>query len=112
LEGQLAADDGDGPADAGPAPIDLRAGDDARWIVLAGAARGPVVIDGIEERDDLPVHVERVRHVHVAAQRAAHPLTEDRLAVSGWTVEEHGLAGVHRRSEPLENGIADDQMRE
>ncbi len=71
-----------------------------------------LVVDRIEHRDDVAVDVDRVRHVHVAAERAAQAFGDHGLAVSGRAVEEHRLAGVDRRAELLEHLVADDQVRE
>ncbi len=68
--------------------------------------------DRVVDGHDVAVHVERVRHVHIAADRAAHAFGNHRLAVSRGSVEEHGLAGVDRRAEVLEHVVVDDEVRE
>ena len=68
-----------------------------------------LVSDRVVHRDDLAVDVDRVRHVHVAAERPAHAFGDHRLAVAGRAVEEHRLAGVDRRAELLEHLVADDE---
>jgi hypothetical protein len=83
-------------------------GDDARRIRF-GLER--FVRNRVEHRDRAAVDVDRVRDEHLAADRAAHPFGNHRLAVAGSTVEEDRLAGVHRRPELLENRVGDDQVR-
>ena len=52
---------------------------------------------------DLAVDVDRVRDVHVGAERPADALGDDGLAVAGRAVEEQRLARVHRRPELVEH---------
>ena len=84
-------------------------------LALLGGRRVVVqrdVADRIEHRDDVAVHVDRVRDVHVAADRRAHAFGQHGLAVSGRPVEKHGLAGVDRGPELLEHRVVHDQVLE
>ena len=109
VERQLAADDDDRPADADPAPIARHTADDAGGFHVVFER---LVADRVVDGHDVAVHVDRVRHVHIATERAAHAFGNHRLAVAGRSVEEHGLAGVDRRAEVLEHVVVDDEMRE
>ena len=70
------------------------------------------MVDRIEQRDRLAVDVDGERHVHVAAERRAHPFRDHGLAVPGRAVQEYRFARVDRRPELLEHVVADDEMRE
>ena len=70
------------------------------------------MVDRVEHGDDVAVDVERVRHVHLAADGAAHAVGDHRLAVAGRAVEEHGLVRVDRGAELLEDVIGNHQVRE
>ena len=109
VERQLAADDNDGTADTNPAPVARGLGDQAgRTAVIVER----LVVDRVVHRDDVPVHLDRVRHEHVAADRAPEALGDDALAVPRRAVEKDRLVGVDRRPELLEHAVADDEVRE
>ena len=108
VERELAAGDDDGPADADPAAIARRRGDEDRLVVRLVQL---LVVDRIEHGDDVAVHVDRVRHVHLAADRAAEPLGDHRLAVPGLSVQKQGLVRVDGGPELLEDAFPNDQVR-
>ena len=84
----------------------------AMRLVVSASVFERFVVDRVEHRDEVPVDLDRVRHVHVAAEGASHALGDHGLAVTGRAVEEHRLARVDRRAELLEDVVADDEMRE
>src|SRR5262245_47205813 len=109
VERQLAADDDDRTLDADPPAVARRGGKQTRHLDVQLER---LVVDWIAHRHHVPVDVDRMRDVHVAAERAAHAFRQHRLAVSGRSVEKHALAHVHGRAELLEDVVADDQMLE
>ena len=109
IERQLAADHHHRTADAHPPSIALRAEDHARRGRVALALER-FVRDRIEHGDRMPIDVDRVRQVHVAAQRAPHAFREHRFAVSGRPVEKDRLARVHGRAELLDHLVANDEV--
>ena len=70
------------------------------------------MVDRVVQRDGLSIDVERVRQIHVAAERPPHALRDDRLAVSRRPVQEDRFAGVDGGAKPIEHLVLDDQMRE
>ena len=101
IERQLAAHHDDRTPDAHPAAVARRRGNDAGRVRLVLVE--PLVVDRVEHRDDVPVDVDGVRHVHVAADRPAEAFGNHRLAVAGRPVEEERLVGVGGRPELLEH---------
>ena len=71
-----------------------------------------LVVDRVVHRDQVAVDLDRVRHVHVAADGSSEALRDHRLAVARRAVEEQRLAGVDRGPELLEDVVADDEVRE
>ncbi|MBI2297527.1 MAG: hypothetical protein HYU66_01015 [Armatimonadetes bacterium] len=92
LHQQLAADDDERPADEGPAAIERHAGG------VGGVADG-LVVDGVVELHHLPAGLDGVGDEDPAAERFAHPLGHQGLAVARMAVEEQRLAGVEGRPE-------------
>ena len=70
------------------------------------------MVDRVVQRDGLAIDVDRVRQIHVAAERPAHALGDDRLAVSGRPVQEDRFSGVDGGAKLVEHVVFDDQMRE
>src|SRR6185436_2143960 len=71
-----------------------------------------LVADRIEHRDDVAFDVDRVRHVHVAADRAPQSFSQYGLPVSRRSVEEDRLVGVCRGTELLQDVVGYDQVVE
>ena len=84
-------------------------GGEALAFVIAG---DDLVIDGIEQPDDVAFDLDRVRDGDVAVEQVVDGLRDDGLAVAGRAVDEHRVAGIDRRSELVEDLVADDEMRE
>ncbi len=68
--------------------------------------------DGIEHGDNVALDVDRIGHVHVAADRVSESFRQYRLAVARRAIEKDRLVGVGRGTQLFEDVIVDDEMSE
>ena len=69
------------------------------------------MIDGIEDPDDAALDFQCVRDRDLSFEQVANGLGDHGLAVSGWAVDEHRMAGVDGRTELVEDPIGQHQVR-
>ena len=69
------------------------------------------MVDRVEEPDDAAFDLECVRNIDLTLEQIVNGLRDDRLAVAGGPIDEHGMSAIDGRPELVEDAIADHQVR-
>src|SRR5262249_36974256 len=108
LEHQLAADCDQWTTAPDPAAVESRIA--LQSIVMRVRIFEGLMIDRIANTDDLALYGHRVRHCHIADEKISNGLRDDRLAVSGRTVDEQRMSRGDRRSQLIQHVVAEHEM--